>query len=119
MLQRVVLSWGNDEHLPVLLDIGHNLKEENLYDCESNLLMNSEDYFIIQRQFLHNDKEVNMFLTHYKDRLSRGFLYYNNKEFNVIDHKTYCTLQIGKFCYDNINVVRLNQNPFDESIILP
>ena len=119
MLQRVVLSWALDEHLPILLDIGHNLKEENLYDCESNLLMNSEDYFIIHRQFLHNDKEVNMFFTHYKDRLSRGFLYYNNKEFNVVVHRTYCTLQIGKFCYNNINVVRLSQNPFDESVIVP
>jgi hypothetical protein len=119
MLQRVVLSWGNDEHLPVLLDIGHNLKEENLYDCESNMLMSSQDYFMIHRTFLYNNMQVNMFLTHYKDRLIHGFFYYNNKEFKVIDHRTYRTLQIGEFCYDNINIVRLSQNPFDESVIMP
>ena len=116
MLQRVVLSWGDNEFLPILLNIGHNLKEENLYNCESNLIMSSQDYFMIHRTFLYNNMQVNMFFTHYKEKFSRGFLYYNNKEFNIIDHRTYVSLQIGQYCYDNINIVRLSQSPFDEIV---
>ena len=111
MKQRIVLSWEEDENLPTFIDIGHNLKPANLFLCESELLMNIADYYIIHKRFMHGEKAINIFVTHSDKKLVRGFLYCNNKEYVINEHKTYASLQIGDWCYDNIAVVRLSENP--------
>jgi len=109
--QRVVLSFDEDEFLPVLVSIGHNLKPENMYSSVGNLIINMKDYYVIHRRVTKGESVMDMVLTHSENGFIRGFLYYDNKEFIISDHRTYATLQIGEFCYDNICVVRLSENP--------
>lgn len=110
--QRVVLSFDQDEYLPIFISLGHNLKDTNIYISDAAVLLNMPNYYIIQKKFTLNDRLVDMYLTHSENAFIRGFFYYNNKEFNVQDHKTYQSLQIEDFAYDNISVVRLLENPF-------
>jgi hypothetical protein len=111
MKQTLVLSWEQDESLPTFVDIGHNLKPENLFVCESELLMNMTDYYVIHKKLMHGEKDIDIFVTHSNKKLIRGFLYCNNKEYVINEHKTYSSLQIGKWSYDNIAVARLSENP--------
>lgn len=112
VMQRVVLSFDEDEYLPEFVSIGHNLKDENIYISDVEVLLNMPNYYIIQKKITLNDKLVEIYLTHSKNTFIRGFLYYNDKEFEVKDHKTYRSLQVGEFAYDNISVLRLSENPF-------
>ena len=112
---RVIISFGEDEWLPVLVDIGHNLKHENTFLCESEMVMDNPDHYILHTVFMRNEKRCDIIITYSDKTLIRGFLYYNNKEFVVNDSRTYASLQVGEWCYDNITVVRLLENPFLES----
>jgi hypothetical protein len=87
--QRIVLSFDQDEHLPVFISLGHNLKDANIYMSDAEFLLNMPNYYIIQKKFTLNDRLVDMYLTHSENAFIRGFFYYNNKEFEVKDHKTY------------------------------
>jgi hypothetical protein len=111
MKQRLVISYDKDEFLPILVNVGHNLKPENLYISDVELLLDMQDYYIIHKKVVNNEKSFYIFLTH-SENFIRGFLYYNNKEFIVNDHRTYSSLQIGDYSYDNISIVRLEENPF-------
>jgi hypothetical protein len=112
--QRVTLSFDEDENLPTFVAFGHNLKQKNTYTADIDIILNMPNYYIIQRKFLYEEKEVSIFLTHCEKEFVRGFLYYDNKEFAVLEHRTYSTLQIEDFCYDNISVIRLSENPFQK-----
>lgn len=112
--QRIILSFGEDEYLPILITIGHNLKEENMYMADIEMILNMPNYYIFSKKFLYKDLKVNIFLTHSDQDFIRGFLYYNNKEIPVLDHRTYASLQLGQYAYDNISVLKLPENPFLE-----
>jgi hypothetical protein len=68
---------------------------------------------------LYKNKTVDMFLTfslkneHYI--LEKGVVKIDNKECNIIDCRSYYSLQIGQYCYDNISVVKLPYNIFDSA----
>ena len=66
----------------------------------------------MHKKFMKGEKRVDLFLTHVEDKFVRGFLYYDNKEIPILDHRTYYSLQIEEFAYDNIAVVRLREDPF-------
>ena len=44
----------------------------------------------------------------------RGFLYMDNKEYDIIDYNCYNSLQVERWCYDNIDCIRLGNNIFNE-----
>ena len=106
--QRVVLVFEKDEYMPIVLAIGHNLKEKNIYICESNVILHTENNYIIHKKC---DK-FDIFLTYCKENLLRGFLYTKNSETEVLIASTFLSLQIEQFCYDNICVIKLSGDPF-------
>lgn len=112
MQERIVFSFGEDEYLPIITATGHGLKEKNVFICNSELLVNIKNYYVTHKKII--EKEMHIFLTYGNKNLIRGFLYFNGKECEIIDHRKYESLQIGEFCYGNINVIRLSENPFSE-----
>lgn len=108
----IILSYEKNEYLPTFVGVGHNLKLKNTYKTESKLLLNTPNHHIICKKFLIGEKEVSVILTHSETKFIRGFLYYNGKEHEVIDHIMYSSLQIEDYAYDNISGIQLNENPF-------
>jgi len=109
MKQWVVLGY---ETLPIFTSFGHNLKQKNTFKCDAELISNMPNYYIMHKKFMYQDKEVCILSTHLKMTFVRGFLYYNDKEYEIIEYNTYASLQIEDYCYDNVSVVRLLENPF-------
>lgn len=111
--QRIVLSFDADEFLPILVSIGHNLKEKNLYMSDAEIILNNSNHYILHKKIMKEEKKADLFLTHTRgNNFIRGYLYYDNKEIPILDHRTYVSLQIENYAYDNISVVRLEQDPF-------
>jgi hypothetical protein len=118
--QYIVLSWDPEESVPPATGCFHGLKSENVFFCESKLLYSIDNYKIVNKTGTLNNVELDIILTHYisnenphENKLLRGYLYINNKEYEIKSSYTYCSLQIGKWCYDNIQIVQLYANIFD------
>jgi len=109
---RVVFSYGDDEHMPVLIGYGHNLKEENL--CKGELTQIEKDN-ISSKYKIHSHckgKEINIFLTYSKKELTDCHIMLDDVKIPVKDYRLYWSLQIGQFCYDDVHVFRLNNSIF-------
>ena len=46
---RIVFSYEEDEHMPVLLGWSHGLKEKNLFMCRSSIVSENEDDLIVKK----------------------------------------------------------------------
>ena len=110
--QWLTLSYDSEENLPTFVAFGHNLKQKNTFKSEVEMILNMENYYMLQKKFRYQDKDVYIFSTHFKKQFIRGFLYSNDKEYEIVDYKTYSSLQVEDFCHDNISVIRLSENPF-------
>jgi hypothetical protein len=115
----IVLSWEADESVPPLTGCFHGLKSNNVFYCVSKLLFANENYTIIKKTGTLNNVEIDIILTYYisketphENKLVRGHLYINKKEHEVKSEYMYCSLQIGEWCYDNIQIVQLNADIF-------
>lgn len=109
---RVVFSYGDDEHLPVLIGYGHNLKEDNL--CEGEFSKIEKDDLITKYK-IHTyckGKEINIFLTYSPTKLTDCHIMLDDVKIPVKDYRLYWSLQIGQFCYDDVHVFRLNNSIF-------
>lgn len=120
---RVIFSFDKDEILPTFLGWGHGLKEENIcwwetVSCEKKQDGTRKEY--IKKAFYKNIP-VDIFLTitlkNEYDTFEKGVIRFNNKEYDVIDYKSYYSLQIDKWCYDNISAIKLPCNIFDSTTI--
>jgi hypothetical protein len=121
MKQHVVFTWETNEHMPLCFGFGHGLRLENRFLCESELILDHTEYFMLQKTIQRTDlpnelvtsnHDIRIFLTHKNDDFIRGYLYFNNKEILVLDHRVFQSLQIEKFCFDSISVIKLASNPF-------
>ena len=54
---------------------------------------------------------ADMILTYRNDKFVHGTLYYRDAEFVVLECRTYRSLQVERFCYDNIVGIRLHGDP--------
>jgi len=54
MSKRIILSYGDDEYLPIFADIGHNLKEKNMFLYESKEIIDNSIYSIILNEIKYN-----------------------------------------------------------------
>jgi len=116
----IVLSWDPEESVPPFTGVFHGLKSKNILLCNSILFFKNENYAIIKKTGNINDVELDIFLTYYtpeenngEDKLARGYLYTNKKEFEIKSAHIYSSLQIGEWCYDNIQIIQLNSNIFE------
>ena len=111
-MPRVLFSYGDDEYLPTIIGYGHNLKEENL--CEGNFTRLKSDNFINTSKYklktTYKNKEITIFLTYSKKELTDCHIMLDDIKIPVKDYRMYCSLQIGKYCYDNVHVFRLNSS---------
>jgi hypothetical protein len=118
MTQRLIFSYAENEYLPIFTSIGHNLKEENLCNCTIDTILQNGLYKIIHLKTNYKNKEIELNITMKRDDnyyyFTRGFLYVDNKEIPVTDYKCYQSLQIEKYCYDNLNVARIPNNIFEK-----
>jgi hypothetical protein len=109
----IVFSFEKDEHIPVLLGYGHNLKNENLCYCNSEVVSQSDSGFTIKKTATIFNKEVEVIIDYETtDGFKCGSVNVDNITYNINFYGYYNSLQIGKWCYDRIGVVKLSANPF-------
>jgi hypothetical protein len=111
----IVLSWEPGESVPPITGCFHGLKSKNVYSCTSKLLFSNENYTIIKKTGTLNNVELDIILTYFvskeisnKNKFIRGYLYINKKEYEIKSEYMYHSLQIGEWCYDNIQIVQLS-----------
>jgi hypothetical protein len=114
LTKKLVFSYEEDEYLPLLLSIGHNLKKKNICDGNIQIIFNNNFFEIINIKTFHNNKSIEMNLTfsikNNNYYFTRGFLYVDKKEIQVNDFKSYSSLQIEDICHDNISIIRIPEN---------
>lgn len=112
----IVFSYGDDEHMPVLLSFSHNLKPQNVALCDSSLVYHGPVYFILKKTTSLFDMDITLLLTfsyfNNKESFMRGFAYIHDKEYPISICNNYSSLQIGEYAYDNILLIRLESNIF-------
>jgi len=116
----IVLSWDPEESVPPVTGCFHGLKSKNVFSCASKILFANENYTIAKKTGTLKDIEIDVILTYYiskeyphENKLVRGYLYINKKEHNIKSAYMYSSLQIGEWCYDNIQIVQLTTNIFE------
>jgi hypothetical protein len=114
VIKKIIFSYGEDEYLPLILSIGHNLKKKNICDGNITIIFNNNFYEIINIKTIHNDKSIEMNITfsikNNSFYFTRGFLYVDKKEVLITDFKSYSSLQIEDICHDNISVIKIPEN---------
>ena len=115
--QYIVLSYEKDEHIPILLGYSHNLKEKNLALYESSVVSRNESIVTFQKKSVIREKDITITFTlshvNNKEEFVSGNIYVNDKIFPISAVYTYNSLQIEKYCYDNIMLVRVDAEMFD------
>jgi hypothetical protein len=112
----IVFSYEKDEYIPVLLGYGHNLKNENLCYCNSEVVSRSDSGFSLKKTAIIFNKELEVVIEYDivegKERYRSGAVYLDNIAYQIDFYSYYNSLQIGEWCYDRIGVVKLSTNPF-------
>ena len=96
-------------HHYIVFEIDGKLKE-TVYKCESKLLFSSNNYRVSYKNILTaNNETINLFITFDNDFV-RGFLYFNNKEYILNNYCLYRSIQINRWCYDNLAICSLSEH---------
>jgi hypothetical protein len=126
----IVFYYTENEHMPFLLGYGHNLKEKNLFICNSSIVSESEDDLIVKKTISKEDINMTITILYKNNRFHNGSItvsseskleipsdytssslnptYNNNQEYKIMDINMYHSLQIESYCYDNIGVIKLD-----------
>lgn len=128
MRHRICFSYGDDEYLPIITILGANLKQKNLFFCESTTAIKNGSYTILHCEVIKENavlilsttditdgssvpetmsESIQMFITYDGAGFLRGFLYIKGIEYPILQYKTYMSMQIEKCAYDNITIIRL------------
>jgi len=119
---RIVFSYGDDDHFPVMLGWGHNLKEKNMCMCDSSITEQTDETIVVKKTMNIHDMDIEILIKYAvsfndagekESKYSSAKLVAGNKEYNIPLYGSYLSLQIEQYCYDNIAVVRLPCNIFD------
>jgi hypothetical protein len=124
----LVFSYDPEEIMPTFLGFGHGLKSENLAKCTSKISCKTDTFFVVKKNMDIKNKHIEMYLTYSlvaseeeggKEEygFTRGILYIDKKSYNIKNYAAYNSLQIDKWCYDNIGVVKLESNIFTEDSV--
>jgi len=121
---RIVFSYGDDDHFPVLLGWGHNLKEKNMCFCDSSINEQTDEQIVVKKTMNIHDVDIEILIKYAfyfddagekKSKYSSAKLIAVDKEYDIPLYGSYYSLQIEQYCYDNIHVVRLPCNVFSTS----
>jgi hypothetical protein len=108
VIHPIVFCYDENEYMPYLLGYGHNLKEKNLFICNSSILSESEDNLIIKKTITKEDITMTIKLLYKNNIFDSGTITYNNEEYEIKYINMYYSLQIELYCYDNIGVIKLD-----------
>jgi hypothetical protein len=118
MQQHRIVFCYNNENFPILFGFGHGLKLKNTFSCESNLLKTDNNEKILNKEGIFNTKhifiEIKLILNsdnfyEFKD----GYIKIDNKKYTIKKYVVFSSLQIENYCFDNIGVLQLETNIFD------
>jgi hypothetical protein len=127
----LIFSYDPEEIMPIFLGFGHGLKSENLVKCNSKLYCKTDTFFVVKKNMDIKNKHIEMYLTYSlkpseegeegeeneQYGFTRGILYIDKQSYNIKNYAVYNSLQIEKWCYDNIGVVKLDSNVFTEDVL--
>ena len=105
------------EHL-ILFDFDNDFKKKNIYKCTSNIIFENDSHIIIHKNINKDDNTINIFITYLKSSewnmnlFLRGFLYKDNKEYEIRGMTVFSSLQIEDYCYDTISLCKIQNNIF-------
>lgn len=108
-----VFSFEKKDDFPVVLGRTFDLKEDNIRPSTTHVAMMAENHYTIHRKIEPNIDIVLTFSVH-PYAFVRGYVYANDKEYQVVKTANYRSLQIGNFCYDNICAVQIDTNIFTD-----
>jgi hypothetical protein len=124
----LVFSYDPEEIIPSFLGFGHGLKSENLVKCNSKLSCKTDTFYVSHKTMDFKNKHIEMYITfslvtpengeedgYYN--FTRGVVYIDKKSYDIKNYTSYNSLQIDKWCYDNIGVVKLDSNIFAEDSV--
>jgi hypothetical protein len=117
---RIAFSFDNDEYLPRIIGFGHNLKEENVCMCTSSIVEQTNERLIVRKNMNIHNNDIEIIVNY--DLLVTGAQFVaasltmktgdKEKKYIIPYYNSYKSLQIGKYGYDNIDVVKLPCNIF-------
>lgn len=93
----------------------------DVFSCDSCLVCKNENYKLIHKRMNTSNRiqfDIHLTFTLNKAEsndftLLRGYIYKNNKEYNVIEsYQMYASKQIGDYCYDKIGVCKITEDIF-------
>jgi hypothetical protein len=107
-------------HQYVVFEYNGKYIGEAVFSCDSGLVCKNQNYKLIHKKintlngtqfdihltFTLNEDDSNDFI------LLRGYIYKNNKEYNVESYQMYASKQIGDYCYDKIGVCKISEYIF-------
>jgi hypothetical protein len=124
----LVFSYDPEEIIPSFLGFGHGLKSENLVKCNSKLSCKTDTFYVSHKTMDFKNKHIEIYITfslkppeegeegeengYYY--FTRGVIYIDKKSYDIKNYTSYNSLQIDKWCYDNIGIVKLDSNIFAE-----
>jgi len=118
---RIVFSYGDNDHFPVMLGWGHNLKEKNMCFCDSSITEKTDEQITVKKTMNIHDMDIEILIKYEfyfndsgekKSKYSSAKLVASDKEYDILLYGSYLSLQIEQVCYDNIDVARLPCNIF-------
>jgi len=101
--------------LPVILGFNTLIKDEHVFLCKWEQTFSNNSHSIIHRKI---NPDVDIFITYSTSSpygYVRGYVYKNGKEYEILDTRRYTSLQIEDHCYDNISVIKLEEDIFKPS----
>jgi hypothetical protein len=108
------------------IDSNHEFIDNMVYLCDSEIISENGNLLIVkkgnlkplgnQEVTINHSHNITVILTYIRekeyDKFVRGYLYYENKEYEIANYVQYNHIQIGEWCYDNIGFCYLHENIF-------
>jgi hypothetical protein len=102
-----------------------------VYRCDSEIINETDNFIIVKKsnfiivkksnfvnvyEDVKSVKNIVVIITYFRekdyDNFLRGYIYFENKEYEIDNFTRFASKQIGKYGYDNIGVCYLSKNIF-------
>ena len=102
----------------IIFDFDNELKKKNIYKCNSNTIFKDSSHVIIHKNIKKDNIKIDIYITYLKspewnmDLLVRGFLYKDDKEYEIECMTMFSSLQVEDRGYDRISLCKIPSNIF-------